>query len=62
MTLSRERERRARRTLELWDSSSTARKASLKIEKVRRRAHAALKVRERCGAFYTFLENFKMSF
>ena len=26
MTLSRERERRARRTLELWDSSSTARK------------------------------------
>ena len=62
MTLSRERETRARRTLELWDSSSTARKASLKIGKVRRRAHAALKVRGRCGTFFTFLENFKMTF
>ena len=53
MTLSRERETRARRTLELWDSSSTARKASLKIGKVRRRAHAALKVRGRSGTFFT---------
>ena len=38
------------------------REKSLKIGKVRRRAHAALKVGGRCGTFFTFLENFKMSF